>query len=214
MHLAMSAKGHKRTFALQQSVSVKGPEPTLTAGPFSVPLRRQGFAGASSMNLPGEPYFYALGALSMAFLGFTSIVVSLHQGADKPFSPFQILITRLFAELGLMATAFAMMAPTLGMWGLNDVVIWRFSSAIMLATLVPWLVTYPLRRRRAAPGQKFPLRGYIMNTLGALTSLALCSNAIGWPMQSGPGALAIAAVFVLSFASVSFFWTYNLFLHE
>jgi hypothetical protein len=166
------------------------------------------------MELPGAPYFYALAALSMAFLGFTSIVVGLHQGTDKPFSPFQILITRLFAELGLMATAFAMMAPTLAMWGLDDISVWRVSSIIMLAVLVPWLVTYPVRRRKAAPGQKFPLRGHIMNTLGTLTIFALCLNAIGWPMQPGPGALAVAAVFVLSYASVSFFWTYTLFLRE
>jgi len=166
------------------------------------------------MDLPGASYFYALAALSMAFLGFTSIVVSLHQGTDKPFSPFQILITRLFAELGLMATAFAMMAPTLAMWGLNEISVWRASSVIMLAVLVPWLFTYPIRRRRAAPGEKFPLRGYIMNILGTLTIFALSLNAVGCPMKPGPGALAVAAVFVLSYASVSFFWTYTLFLRD
>jgi hypothetical protein len=32
------------------------------------------------MELPGSGYFYALAALSMAFVGFTAIVVVLRQG--------------------------------------------------------------------------------------------------------------------------------------
>jgi hypothetical protein len=43
----------------------------------------------------------------------------LHQGTGKPFSPFHILITSLFVELGLMATAFAMLAPTLAICGIR-----------------------------------------------------------------------------------------------
>ena len=164
------------------------------------------------MDLPGAAYFFALAALSMAFLGFTSIVVVLHQGAGKPLSPFQVLITRLFIELGLMATAFAMVAPTLAICGIDDILVWRISSAIMLAILVPWLVTYPFRRRAAAPGQKWPIRGYVLNALGALAVFALCVNVVGSPVLPNPAPLAAATIFVLSYASVSFFWTYASFL--
>jgi hydrogenase-4 membrane subunit HyfE len=166
------------------------------------------------MELAGASYFYALAALSMAFVGFTSIVVVLHQGTGKPLSPFQVLITRLFAELGLMATAFAMLAPTLAIGGLRESLVWQISSAIMLAVLVPWLVTYPKRRKAAAPGQKFPLRGHIMNSLGALAVLALCLNLVGSPINPSPAPLAMATVYVLSYASVSFFWTYASFLRD
>jgi hydrogenase-4 membrane subunit HyfE len=166
------------------------------------------------MELPGSGYFYALAALSMAFVGFTSIVVVLHQGTGKPLSPFHVLITKLFIELGLMATAFAMIAPTLAICGISKILVWRISSVIMLAVLVPWLVTYPIRRKAAAPDQKFPLRGYIMNILGSLAAIFLCFNVVGSPMISNPAPLAIATVFVLSFASVSFFWTYASFLRD
>ena len=54
------------------------------------------------MELPSAGYFYALAALSMAFVGFTSIVVVLHPGSGKPLSTFHVLITKLFIELGAM----------------------------------------------------------------------------------------------------------------
>lgn len=166
------------------------------------------------MELAGSGYFYALAALSMAFVGFTSIVVVLHQGSGKPLSPFHVLITKLFIELGLMATAFAMVAPTLAICGVREVFVWRISSVIMLAVLVPWLVTYPIRRKAAAPDQKFPIRGYVLNALGTLVVIALGVNVVGSPIISNPAPLAVATVFVLSFAAVSFFWTYASFLRD
>lgn len=166
------------------------------------------------MELPGAGYFYAMAALAMAFVGFTSIVVVLHQATGKPLSPFHVLITRLFTELGLTATAFAMLAPTLAICGVPETLVWRISSVIMLAVLVPWLVTYPIRRKATVPDQKFPLRGYVMNAIGVLTVIALIMNAIGMPIDPGPAPLAMAAIFVLSYASVSFFWTYTAFLRD
>ncbi|MGE4610887.1 MAG: hypothetical protein AAED33_05780 [Paracoccaceae bacterium] len=65
------------------------------------------------MELPFAAYFFALAALSMAFVGFTSVVVVLYQSTGKQLSQLHILLTRLFVELGLMATAFAMLAPSL-----------------------------------------------------------------------------------------------------
>ena len=150
----------------------------------------------------------------MAFLGFTSIVVVLHQSTGKALSPFQVLITKLFTELGLMATAFAMMAPTLAISGMVHDFVWSLSSAIMLVVLVPWLVTYPLRRKTAAPDQNWPLRGYVLNALGLLAVVALCVNVIGEPLVSNPAPLALATVYVLSYAAVSFFWTYALFAQK
>ena len=39
-------------------------------------------------------------------------------------------------------------------------------------------------------------------------------NAIWMPIDPGPAPLAMAAIFVLSYASVSFFWTYTAFLRD
>ncbi len=166
------------------------------------------------MELSGSGYFFALAGLSMAFLGFTSIVVVLHKGTGVPLSAFQVLITRLFTELGLMATGFAMVAPTLALFGIAEELVWPISSGFMLAVLVPWLITYPIRRKKAAPDQKWPLRGHVLNFIGMLAVVGLCANVFGLPAAPNPAPLAFATVFVLSYASVSFFWTYELFLQE
>jgi hydrogenase-4 membrane subunit HyfE len=166
------------------------------------------------MELPGAGYFYALAALSMAFVGFTAIVVVLRQGTGKSLSKLHILFTKLFVELGLMATAFAMLAPTLALCGLSETLVWQVSSTIMIAVLVPWLITYPLRRLAAAPKQRLPLRWYIMTTAGAAVVGALALNVVGIVIHPGPGPLAIATIFVISYASVAFIGTYSTFLWD
>lgn len=150
----------------------------------------------------------------MAFVGFTAIVVVLHQGTGKPFSPLHILFTKLFVELGLMATAFAMLAPTLALCGIHENLVWRISSAIMLAVLVPWLAVYAIRRKAAAPNEYLPLRYWIMTILGTVAVVALTLNIVGSPIHPGPGPLALTTVYVLSYASVAFLGTYSLFLRD
>jgi hypothetical protein len=116
------------------------------------------------MELPGSGYFYAIAALGMAFVGFTAIVVVLRQGAGKPLSPLHLLFTHLFVELGLMATAFAMLAPTLVICGIHEDMVWRLSNIVMLVVLVPWLYFFARRRKAAAPSENLPLRYWIMGT--------------------------------------------------
>jgi len=169
------------------------------------------WSGGLTMELIGAGYFYALAALSMAFVGFTSVVVVLYQSTGKQLSTFHILLTRLFVELGLMATAFAMLAPTLAVSGFQIDHVWRISSAIMLFTLVPWLISYPFRRRAASPIGGLPLRWYIMTGLGLGVVTFLVLNMTGWVVNPGPGPLAIATVFVLSYAAVAYIGTYSLF---
>ena len=164
------------------------------------------------MELPGAGYFYALATISMAFVGFTAIVVVLRQGMGKKLLPLHVLFTSVFVELGLMATAFAMLAPTLAICGIREHLVWQISSAIMLAVLVPWLLTYPKRRKTAAPKEPLPLRWYVMTTLGTGVVVALCLNVVGLVISPGPGPLAAAAVYVLSYASVAFFGTYTSFV--
>jgi hypothetical protein len=166
------------------------------------------------MELHASGYFYALAALSMAFVGFSAIVAVLHQSTGKPLSPFQGLITSVFVELGLMATGFAMLAPTLAICGLREELVWKVSSAIMLVILAPWLFVYPRRRRRALRKQRVPHRVHIMLALGAGSVAVLCLNFLESIVAPGPAPLAVATVYVLSFASVAFLATYTSFLQE
>jgi len=163
------------------------------------------------MEIPAGAYFFALAALSMAFVGFTSVVVVLHHGTGKRLSDFHILLTRVFVELGLMATAFAMLAPTLVLCGLQLDMVWRTSSAIMFLTMIPWLAYYPMRRKAAAPDEKMPLRWYVMTLIGIGAGVFLFLNSAAILVTPGPAPLAITTAYVLSYAAVSYLGTYSLF---
>jgi hypothetical protein len=80
--------------------------------------------------------------------------------------------------------------------------------------LVPWLIAYPFRRLNAAQGHKLPLRWYIMTTVGIVVVGALGLNITGAVFAPGPGPLAIAIIFILSYASVAFIATYSTFLWD
>ena len=73
---------------------------------------------------------------------------------------------------------------------------------------------YPLRRSAAAPKQRLPLRWYIMTIMGAAVVTALALNVVGIVIHPGPGPLAIATIFVISYASVAFIGTYSTFLWD
>jgi hypothetical protein len=145
---------------------------------------------------------------------FTAIVVVLRQGTGKKMSVLHQLFSSIYAELGLMATAFAMMAPTLALCGVQESLTWRISSAVMLITIVAWFVCFPFRRKRAAPRQELPLRFYAMVALGIGVSAALFLNITASLFEAGPGPLAIATVYVLVVASVVFLGNYSSYLRD
>src|ERR1700761_1794902 len=163
------------------------------------------------MELPGSGCFYALAALAMAFAGFTSIVVVLRQGTGKPLSPLHTLFTRVYIELGLMASAFAILAPVLALFEIREGLIWQVSSGIMIAALVPWLFFFPIRRKAAAPHERLPLRFYNMYILGTALVALLAANTSGLS-HPGPGPLAVTTVYVLAVASVIFIGNYASYL--
>jgi hypothetical protein len=165
------------------------------------------------MELPSSGYFYCLAALSMAFVGFTSIVVVLRQGTSKPLSPLHFLFTRLFVELGLIAAGFSLLAPTLAIGPIREDLVWRLSSAIMLAALVFWLLSFAKRRIRATPNERLPSRYWITTILSTVPIAALCLN-IGSVITPGPLPLAITILYVLTYATVVFVFNYSLFVED
>src|SRR5215813_6358890 len=112
------------------------------------------------MDLPGATYLYTLAALSVTFVGFSALVIILRQTFGGELSKLDILITRLFIQLGFMVAASAMLPPLLALFQVPQSLIWRICS---LCTAVPTLLfalTYPARRR-AASGVATPLAIWI-----------------------------------------------------
>ncbi len=160
------------------------------------------------MELPGSGLFYALAALGMAFAGFTAIVVVMRQATGKQLSPLHVFFTSAYAELGLMSTTFAMVAPLLALCGLEEKLLWQVSSAFVVAMLAPWLLAYPRRRKIAAPKEKIPFRWHVMFSVGLAVVATLILNITGAAFRPGPGPIAVASVYVLAIASVIFLRNY------
>lgn len=165
------------------------------------------------MEFKAPEYFYALAQISIAFVGFGAIVAALRQSTGKPLSKFHVFLTRVFIESGLMATAFAMLAPTLAMSGEDEAAVWRTASVAMLVVLLPWVLSYPIRRRASTRNATLPLRVYAMFILGIAANIALGLNAV-WLVNPGPLPLALAVIYVQIFASVAFLSTYTTFFRN
>ena len=80
------------------------------------------------MEAPGTTYLYTLATLSMTFAGFCAIVIVLRQALGEKLWGFHVVLTKLYLEAGLGATAFCMLPPMLASCGAPSSVVWRTSS--------------------------------------------------------------------------------------
>lgn len=165
------------------------------------------------MDVPGTGFFFTLAGLSMAFVGFSTIVITLRQGAGESLTPLQLLTTTQYLEFGMMAAGFAMLPPLLVLCGLPEDIVWRASSLVIVAARAPFFVIYPRRRKAAAPDERLPPRFVVNAAVFALIALALVANAVGIPFAPGPAPVAIAASHTLFVAATLFLRTFTLFLN-
>ena len=113
-------------------------------------------------------------------------------------SQLEILITRIFIQLGFMVTAGAMLPPLLALFELPPPLIWRISS---LAAAIPsflFAVTYPARRRAASVPTPLVIWPDVMVLLAALAVLVLNCAGIGIAPGPGPFAAALTVILFLS----------------
>jgi hypothetical protein len=153
--------------------------------------------------MPELTYLYTLASLSVTFVGFSALVIILRQAMGGEMSKLDILITRIFIQLGFIVAAGAMVPALLLLFALPPPLVWRLSS---LAAAVPsflFATTYP-RRRRAASGMPTPVAVWIDVAILATAALALASNA------AGLGFVPNAALFAAALTGVFFLaaWAY------
>jgi cation transport ATPase len=137
-----------------------------------------------------------LAGLSVTFVGFSALVIIIRQTLGGEMSRLEILITRIFIQLGFMVAAGAMLPPLLALFDLPHPLVWRIAS---LAAAIPsflFAVTYPARRRSAS-GVPTPLVIWldILVLLAAVAVLVL--NCFGVGIAPGPGPFAAALTVIL-----------------
>jgi hypothetical protein len=167
------------------------------------------------MDVPGSSYLYALASLSMTFSGFCAIVIVLRQTAGEEMSGWHFILTRLFIECGLWASAFCMVPLLLALCGLPLPMVWRLSSALIAAVMLAYGVTYP-NRRRSVVDEPLPLQRWVAIVIvSGLIIASLVANAIGLPYKPGVAPVAVAATWTLAcgaaifVAALNAFWQRN-----
>src|SRR3954463_7273796 len=136
-------------------------------------------------------YLSRLASLSLSFVGFSAVVVTLRGALGGELSDRHLRLVRLYIEGGLLVTALALVPTLLNLLHVPDRVTWPLSSAIAaLAFTVVLVIQY--RRRRIVEG-RFPLWVVLINVVSILAVTALWLNVAGilYPPNVGPYAVAL-----------------------
>jgi hypothetical protein len=151
------------------------------------------------MELPGSAYLYTLATISVTFVGFSALVIILRQTLGGEMSKLDILITRIFIQLGFIVAASSLLPPLLALFEWPPAAIWRTASFIASVPSFLFAVTYP-SRRRAASGAPTPFLVRIDVLILLTSALVLMCNAaaLGFGPSVGPFAAALTGILFLS----------------
>jgi hypothetical protein len=169
--------------------------------------------GGGYMDLPGTAYLYTLAALSVTFVGFSALVVVLRQSFGGEMSRLDILITRIFIQLGFIVVAGAMLPPLLFLFQWPESTIWRAASLVPALPSFLFAVTYP-SRRFAATGMVTPFIVWIDILILLIASAVLFCNALGLGFHPAPGPFAAGLTIILFLAGFAFLQAMNTILPQ
>ncbi len=124
------------------------------------------------MTLTGSDYLLRLAALSLSFVGFSTIVVALRRAPGGELSGRHVALVRLFVEGGVAVMALSLLPSLLDLIGLVESSVWRLSSAAAGLTFTLYIVTQFRRRHRVESGRP-PLRVFINFALSIIAVVGL-----------------------------------------
>lgn len=160
---------------------------------------------------PAESDFLLrLAALSLSFVGFSSIVVMLRSALGGKLSDRHLRLVRLYIEGGLVVTALGLAPTLLNLLHLSESVNWRVSSA--LAALIFTLVLLTQFRRRRAVEGHFPAWVITIFSISVVVVLGLLLNVAGVPYRPNAGPYAVALTWALAVSGFIFLRTIEMFL--
>ena len=160
------------------------------------------------MDLPGTEYFYTLAALSVTFVGFSTVAIVLRQTFGGEMSRLDILITRIFIQLGFIVVAGSMLPPLLALFDWQQGTIWRIASIAEAVPAFLFAVTYPARRY-AASGVPTPVIIWMDVSIVFLASIALFCNGFGLGFEPGVGPYAAGLTTILFLAGIGYLQALN-----
>ena len=158
-------------------------------------------------------YLLRLASLSLSFVGFSAVVVTLRGALGGELSVRHLRLVRLYIEGGLLVTALALVPALLNLLHVPDTVTWPLSSAAA-ASIFTILLLIQFRRRRAIEPGRFPLWVVIVYAVSTVAVAGLWFNVAGIPFLPSAGPYAIVLTWALCLFGFIFVRTIELFLHR
>ncbi len=160
------------------------------------------------MELPGSSYLLALSAVTITFVGFSTIAVVFRQVQGAGLSQYEIVLLRMYVVSGLIATIFGLVPPLLALFDIPPAWIWRISS-LTFAIVMIWRGIYFWQRQTHFERRKLFTLLYV---LYAAVILGLIANVFGLFFEPGAGLYALAVTWMLVNAIISFILALHLWL--
>ena len=165
------------------------------------------------MTSTESDYLSHLASLSLSFVGFSAVVVTLRGALGGELSDRHLRLVRLYIEGGLLVTALALIPRLLNLLHIPDMVTWPLSSAAAASIFTLLLLIQFRRRRMVEPGQ-FPLWVAVVYAVSTVVVAGLWLNVVGIPFASNVGPYAIVLTWALCIFGFIFVRTIELFLHH
>ena len=158
-------------------------------------------------------YLFRLAALSLSFVGFSAVVVTLRGALGGQLSDRHLRLVRLYIEGGLLVTALALVPILLSLVHVSDAAIWPVSSAAA-GSIFTFVLLIEFRRRRTIEPGRFPLWVVLIYALSIVAVAGLWFNVAGIPFAPSVAPYAVALTWALFIFGFIFVRTIELFLHR
>ena len=165
------------------------------------------------MTSAESDFLLSLAALSLSFVGFSVVVVTLRSALGGEISDRHLRLVRLYIEGGLLVTAMALIPALLNLLHIPDSVIWPMASAAAAAIFTYLLLTQFRRRRAIEPGP-FPPWVVVVYGISLVAVVGLWLNAAGIPFRPSVGPYAVTLTWALCVFGFIFVRTIDIFLHR
>jgi hypothetical protein len=158
-------------------------------------------------------YLLRLATLSLSFVGFSAVVVTLRGALGAELSDRHLRLVRLYIEGGLLVTALALVPTLLNLLHIPETVTWPLSSAAA-ALIFTFVLVIQFRRRRTVEPGRFPAWVIIIYAVSIAAVAGLWLNVAGVPFPSSVGPYAAVLTWALCIFGFIFVRTIELFLHR
>ena len=165
------------------------------------------------MTSAESDYLLRLAALSLSFVGFSAVVVTLRGALGGELADRHLRLVRLYIEGGLLVTALAVAPTLLNLLHVPDTVIWPLSSAAA-GSIFTFVLLIQFRRRRTIEPGRFPPWVVLIYVLSIVAVASLWFNFAGIPFPPSVGPYAVALTWALCIFGFIFVRTIELFLHR